>query len=246
MLTIVNGSARLSLSQDITAIFQISMQHHNFEIDGGTRLERNVPCAFGNRRGVMQHRGDYIRGDRRSEAADYERAVREMEVLLSRRLPYFYGIANRFLGNAADAEDAVQDALLTAYKHLNQFRGDSQLSTWLTTIVCNSARMHLRRRPRHMHVSFDEPIGAGAEFPFSEQLACREPSPEDNCRHSEMNRLLAQAAIRLTPVLRKTLQLRVVEGLSILETAKILGVPTGTVKAQSSRARARMKRLLSQ
>jgi RNA polymerase sigma-70 factor (ECF subfamily) len=194
----------------------------------------------------MQHTSEYIQGEQDLEAADYESAVRKLEQLLSCRLPYFYGIANRFLGNAADAEDAVQDALLTAYEHLDQFRGDSQLSTWLTTIVRNSARMHLRRRPRRMHVSLDEPIDAEHESPLSEQLACGGPSPEDGCRHSEMNRLLAEAAIRLTPVLRTTLQLRVVTGLSILETAKILGVPTGTVKAQSSRARARMRRLLSQ
>jgi RNA polymerase sigma-70 factor (ECF subfamily) len=136
--------------------------------------------------------------------------------------------------------------LLTAYKHLHQFRGDSQLSTWLTTIVCNCARMQLRRRPRQIHVSLDEPIGDQPERTLLEQLAGGQPTPEDDCRRSEINRQLAQAAERLTPVLRATLQLREVEGLSIRETANVLGIASGTVKAQSSRARARMRRFLPQ
>jgi RNA polymerase sigma-70 factor (ECF subfamily) len=192
--------------------------------------------------GDMQRTDAQIRGHRRLETSDYEGAAREMEELLVHRLPYFHGLAYRFLGNVPDAEDAVQDAFLTAYKHLNQFRGESQLSTWLSSIVCNCARMRLRRRPRHVHLSLDEPTGAG-EFTLSEQLACRRPSPEDECRRSEMKRDLRQAATRLTPVLRTTLQLRDVDGLSTRETAKILGLASGTVKSQLSRARAKMRRL---
>ena len=94
-----------------------------------------------------QQEEQYARRRRSSPAdqvAGHERVAREMEEVLSRRLPYFYGIAYRFLGNAADAEDAVQEGLLTAYKNLHQFRGEAQLSTWLATIVSNSARMQLR------------------------------------------------------------------------------------------------------
>src|SRR5580698_397093 len=69
--------------------------------------------------------------------------TQELDSVVSRYLPMFYRRAFRFLGNATDAEDAVQDALLSAYKHLGQFRGQAQLSTWLTTIVTNAARMHL-------------------------------------------------------------------------------------------------------
>jgi RNA polymerase sigma-70 factor (ECF subfamily) len=194
----------------------------------------------------MQNSRAYIQEDSRLEPRDYESAAREMEELLSSRLPYFYGIAYRFLGNPADAEDAVQDAFLTAYKHLNQFRGDAQLSTWLSTIVCNCARMHLRKRPRQVHLSLDEPVGAEYETPLSEQMPHEGPSPEDECRRSEMNRYLTRAATRLTPALRTTLQLRVVDGLSIRETAQVLGVARGTVKAQLSRARASMRRLVPQ
>src|SRR5438874_10317295 len=88
-----------------------------------------------------------------------EKGNREMHDVLSRCLPSFYRKAYRHLGNAADAEDAVQDALLSAYEHLDQFKGQSQMSTWLTTIVINCARMHLRKRPRQSHLSLDERFG---------------------------------------------------------------------------------------
>ena len=82
----------------------------------------------------------------------------ELDSVVSRYLPMFYKRAFQFLGNATDAEDAVQDALLSAYKHLGQFRGEAQLSTWLTTIVTNAARMQLRRR-RGGYLSLDEEQG---------------------------------------------------------------------------------------
>src|ERR1700730_2021291 len=78
-----------------------------------------------------------------------ERA-QELDTVVSRYLPMFYKRAFRFLGNATDAEDAVRDALLSAYKHLGQFRGKAQLSTWLTTIVANAALMKLRRRDSYL------------------------------------------------------------------------------------------------
>src|ERR1700675_3696112 len=93
------------------------------------------------------------------DVADGQSAARELQKVLSLSLPLFYRRALRLLGNRADAEDAVQEALLAAYKHLHQFRGQSHMSTWLTTIVCNCARMQLRKRPRQIHMSLDEQIG---------------------------------------------------------------------------------------
>jgi RNA polymerase sigma-70 factor, ECF subfamily len=160
--------------------------------------------------------------------------------ILSNGLPSLYRLAYRLLGNAADAEDAVQDALLSAYMHLDQFRGEAKISTWLATIVHNSARMQLRKRPQQIHVSLDEPIGEDEERSFSHRLADRRPSPEDECRNAELSRFLADFQTQLTPKLRKTFQLRDLEGLSIGEAARILKVPDGTVKARSARARRKL------
>jgi RNA polymerase sigma-70 factor, ECF subfamily len=168
----------------------------------------------------------------------------EMLSVLSNCLPSLHRYAFRFLGNQADAEDAVQDALLAAYKHLKQFRGDAQLSTWLTTIVINCARMHLRRRSRYTHVSLDSRIEDEREYSLSDILVDHRPNPEEECRRSTLNARLMKSAAQLSPILWKTFHLRFVDHLSIGETARVLGVPIGTVKAQTARAKARLRKLV--
>ncbi len=164
----------------------------------------------------------------------------QMVAVLSHCLPSLYRYAYRLLANKADAEDAVQDALLSAFEHLNQFRGDAQLSTWLTTIVINCARMHLRKRSRHIHVSLDSRIGEDQEYPLSDTLVDYRPNPEDECHKAWANARLKESAARLSPTLRKAFHLRYVDHLSVCETARVLGVPIGTVKAQTARARAKV------
>ena len=72
--------------------------------------------------------------------------VQQLTDVIVRHLARFRRIARRLLGNIADAEDAVQEAFLSAFTHLDQFRGQAKMSTWLTAIVVNSARMKLRQR----------------------------------------------------------------------------------------------------
>jgi RNA polymerase sigma-70 factor (ECF subfamily) len=180
----------------------------------------------------------------RHETPNTEGATQQLEQILSSGLHALYRRAYRLLGNAADAEDAVQDGLLAAYTHLEQFKGRSQISTWLTTIVLNCARLQIRRRPRQLPVSLDESTGELQPVSVSERLADHRPNPEDECRKSELSARLTQLHSQLSPTLRRTFQLRDVDGLSIRETARILGVPTGTVKAQSARARKRLKELM--
>ena len=167
-----------------------------------------------------------------------ERA-QELDSVVSRYLPMFYKMAFRFLGNMADAEDAVQDALLSAYKHLGQFRGQAQLSTWLTTIVTNAARMKLRRRDSYL--SLDEEQGEDG-LTLSERLPDSKPSPEELCSAAEARDQLVEGVRQLSPKLRRTLQLRDIDGLTTKEAALVLGVPHGTVKAQLARARAKLAR----
>ena len=172
---------------------------------------------------------------------NYESAAQELQDLLSRGLAPLYRSAYRLLGNVADSEDAVQDALFSAYKHLDQFRGQSQMATWLTTVVRNCARMQLRRRPRQIHMSLDERIGDEEGHSVADRLADARPNPEDECRGSELNARVSKFAARLSPTLQRTFQLRDIEDLSICETANILGIPNGTVKAQLARARKKLR-----
>jgi RNA polymerase sigma factor (sigma-70 family) len=168
----------------------------------------------------------------------------EMNKALRRCRASFFSNAYRFLNNEADAEDAVQDALLSAYKHIDQFRGEAQTSTWLTTIVSNSARMQLRKRLRQIHVSLDEPISEEEEQTTSDSLTDCRPNPEDEYRESELHAHVKGHVTQLSPPLRKAFELRVLDGLTANEAARILGVPNGTVKAQLARARAKLRRLM--
>lgn len=175
-----------------------------------------------------------------ADLASTNASTPQMLAILSHGLPSLHRHAYRLLGNRADAEDAVQDAMLAAFKHLNQFRGEAQLSTWLTTIVINCARMHLRKRGRHIQVSLDSRIGDDQEYSLSDILVDDRPNPEDECHRSLLHRRLMRSAAQLSPTLRKTFQLRFAGDFSVNETARLLGVPAGTVKAQTARARAKL------
>jgi len=168
----------------------------------------------------------------------------QMVPVLSHGLQSLYRYAYRLLGNKPDAEDAVQDALLAAYKHLSQFRGEAQLSTWLTTIVINCAKMQLRKRSRYTHVSLDSRIREDQEYPLSDILVDHRPNPEDECHRSKLNARLMKSAARLSPTLQRTFHLRFVDHLSVGGTARALGVPIGTVKAHTARAKAKLRKLV--
>jgi RNA polymerase sigma-70 factor (ECF subfamily) len=174
----------------------------------------------------------------------YQEELQELNSIFDRRLASFKRIALRVLGNAADAEDAVQDAFLSAYKHLDQFKGQAQMSTWLTTIVVNKARMKLRQRSRQLHIAMDAEDRGENKHPLSDALSDPRPTPEEVCQRLEVWERQAQFLTWLSPPLRTTFQLREMDGLSIREAAQVLGVAEGTVKARLARARIKLKQLM--
>src|SRR6516162_5139665 len=173
----------------------------------------------------------------------YQSKVQELTEVITRHTPRFRRIALGHLSNVADAEDAVQDALLSALRHVHQFRGQAKMSTWLTTIVINSARMKLRKRLASVQLALDETDG-GQDLMLENMVPDTRPDPEEAYRRREVAKLLAQAISRLSPTLRTTFHLRDVRGLSIRETAHLLAVPTGTVKARLARARTRLREVM--
>src|ERR1700730_8305973 len=179
----------------------------------------------------------FIEGERAVPNGLLSERAQELDSVVSRYLQMFYKRAFRFLGNMPDAEDAVQDALLSAYKHLGEFRGQAQLSTWLTTIVTNAALMKLRRRDSYL--SLDEERGEDG-LTLSERLPDSKPSPEEVCSTAEARNRLVEGVQRLSPKLRRAFQLRDIDGLTTKEAARALGVPEGTVKARLARARAKL------
>lgn len=173
-----------------------------------------------------------------------EQDTGKLEEAVSRYMPVLYRTAYRYVGDPHDAEDAVQDALLSAFKHLGQFKGNARMTTWLTSIVTNSALTKLRRRPRHPHFSLDEQMADEGGYFLSDTLADTTPGPESQCIKSEMHRNLMQSVKELAPLLRKAVQLHDLDGLPTKEVANILGVPDGTVKARVSRGRSKLKQLM--
>jgi len=173
----------------------------------------------------------------------YQSRVRELTDVITHHSARFRRIALGHLSNVADAEDAVQDALLSALAHVHQFRGQAKMSTWLTTIVINSARMKLRRRLTSVQSTLDETDGQ-QDLPLENIVSDTRPGPEEAYREREIAVTLAQATSRLSPTLRITFQLRDIDGLSIRETSDLLGVPSGTIKARLARARVRLREVM--
>jgi len=169
--------------------------------------------------------------------------VQELTDLIIHHSPRFRRIAQAHLGNVADAEDALQDAVLSALTHMDQYRGQAKLSTWLTTIVVNSARMKLRRRSVQLQIVCAD-TDQEQSLSLEEIVSDTRPSPEEICRKREIAAILADAISRLSPTLLRAFQLRDVDGLSIRETAHLLGVPSGTVKARTARARKKLKQFM--
>ena len=177
-------------------------------------------------------------------AQHHESGVEELTNIFIDRWQSLYRIAMRQLENRADAEDAVQDAFLSAYRYLDQFKRQARMSTWVTTIVINSARMKLRRRPRTVHVALSDQSQDHDSEQVLEMLRDRRPNPEEVSQRNELTERALGFTTQISPTLRRTFQLRHVYGLSIRDTAKVLGVPNGTVKAQTARARAKLKLLM--
>ena len=159
-----------------------------------------------------------------------------LEALFARHSGALYQSALKLLGNPEDAEDALQEGMLSAFKNLRRFEGRSKFSSWLTRIVINAALMRLRSQRAHRTVSADEPLGE-AESTLAEQLADPAPDPERLYAWKELRRLLDRNLTELSPDMRTAVLLRDIEGLSTQEAAEALGVPENTLKSRLHRAR---------
>ena len=173
----------------------------------------------------------------RSSSEQLARAAVDFSSLL-------YRTAFRQLGNHEDAEDAVQDALLSAFCHLSQFEGRSQMSTWLVRIVINATRMRLRKRPRRAALSIDE-IGNQQGDTVWDQFADARPGPEESYRETELRELLNVKLKCLSATFRDAVQLVYLDGFSGQEAAQALGIRQSALKSRISRARAQLASNLS-
>lgn len=159
-----------------------------------------------------------------------------LDALFARNTRNLYQTALRVLGNPEDAEEALQEGLLSAYRNLPKFERRSQFSTWLTRIVINAALMRRRSKRARPAVSLDD-VAKEGDVPLAERFADSGPNPEQLYAGTELNSRMNKKLAEISPLLRTAFLLREVEGLTAEEAATVLGVSRNTLKARLWRAR---------
>jgi RNA polymerase sigma-70 factor, ECF subfamily len=170
-------------------------------------------------------------------AARDEAAIRSIMQSNNRRL---YRIARGILHNDSEAEDVVQETYVRAFTHLESFRGDSSLSTWLARIAINEALGRSRRQRPTVDVSSLAPGVLEAQI-IQFPLTAMPDDPEKSVAQREIQYVVEHAIDELPEAFRIIFITRVVEGMSVEETADILGLKPETVKTRLHRARALLR-----
>ncbi len=149
------------------------------------------------------------------------------------------------LRNEQEAEDASQEVMINAFRHLKSFRGESKFSTWLVTIAMNEARQRLRKAKAAPVDSLDEgKEDREGDFTPAVLTDWRE-IPSEALEKKEMRQILRQAVDQLPPIYREVLVLRDLEELNQEETASALGINVPLVKVRLHRARMMLQKLLA-
>lgn len=161
------------------------------------------------------------------------------EMLMSRWDRKIQGVIYRVVGPSEDARDLSQEAFLKAYRGLGTFKKEARFSSWLYQIVLNVCRDRLRRKKGRRHVSLDELNEAG-EFP----AALHAPSAIDMVESLDLSRVVAAAVAELPEDQREVIALKEYQGLTFVEIADVLQVPTSTVKTRLYRALSQLRRRL--
>lgn len=197
------------------------------------------------RAGPIRTGGSVDRRSRLSELTDVELVQRAQsgnsrafEALLRRHERAMFGTSLRLLVRPGDAEDAVQEAFIAAWRRLPEFRGDAQFSTWLYRIVTNRSLNELRRRKPTTSLDDDDggPVPAGL---------VQTGGPEQQVERSAMVAALQSALADLPETLRVCWLLREVDRRSYDEIADIVGVPEPTVRGRIARARTRLAEMMA-
>lgn len=163
--------------------------------------------------------------------------LRALEALMRLHSRMLFRTARAILRDDAEAEDAVQEACLQAFRSLGSFRGESRLTTWLVRITANEALMRRRRNART--------VLAAPGDAHVDNLVSSEPGPERDAQRGEMRRELEAKIDALPEDYRAVFMLRALEDLSVEETAAALGIPEATVRTRYFRARGLLRRAMA-
>jgi len=181
---------------------------------------------------------DLVHASKNGDVAAFEQLVKRYDRKLLR-------IAHHVTHNREDSQDAVQEAFLKAFQNLDQFREDSQFSTWLFRITVNQSLMKLRTQRRKREVSLDEDFQADEET-LPMEVIDWSPNPEQLYGASELRDILVKTLNELQPISRTVFVLQDIEGLSTDQTAEVLGSSRAAVKSRLWRARLQLRERLNQ
>jgi RNA polymerase sigma-70 factor (ECF subfamily) len=163
-------------------------------------------------------------------AAKYGESV-AFDVLCERLTPRILRSLLRITKNREDAEDALQDAFLSAFVHIAEFDGRSAFSTWLTRIAINSALMVLRKKRTSREISLDGSADSDTT-PSTWEMPDHAPNPEKRYAQHERENILRSAISTLRPAVRKVIELQQLQEHSMKETAAIIGISVPAAKAR--------------
>lgn len=167
-------------------------------------------------------------------------------LLMRRHNQTLYRTARSILKDDAEAEDAVQEAYLRAYRAMGGFRGEAKLSTWLVRIVANEALARLRKRSRGAEViRLDNDAQADSEAAEENVEQTMPEQPEAGALRAETRRLLERRIDALPDAFRAVFVLRALEEMSVEETAVALELPQATVRTRFFRARGLLREALA-
>ena len=180
---------------------------------------------------------------RRVQAGD----TAAFELLMRRHNRRLYRLARSMLRNAADAEDALQDAYLSAYQSIAGYRGDASLATWLSRVVANQCLARLRRQARRDNIVPMVSLGGADDEEVHPMPAdTTTETPDRALVRAELRAVLERKLDALPEAFRTVFVLRCVEELSVEETARCLDIPEATVRSRHFRARSLLRESLAQ
>jgi RNA polymerase sigma-70 factor (ECF subfamily) len=180
---------------------------------------------------------EFLAAAKRGESAAFE-------TLCKQSANTVFQMARRMMRNNEDAEDVVQESFQQAFLHLKSFNGGSRFSTWLTRIAINAALMKLRKKHHLWDVSLDESAET-EESSFRIDVEDQGLNPEQLYAEKERQRILSEAISDLTPGMRKAIELREIDERSTEETAQIMGISVGAVKARVFHGRRKLRERLN-
>lgn len=178
---------------------------------------------------------------RRAQTGDFA----AFEKLVDRLQGRVYGVAYRILGQAQDAEDVVQQTFLSLIEHIDTFRGESAVATWVLRIATNFALKILRKKRGLPTVPFGEQDESFDTVPHPDYIAQWREAPDSLVERAELRELLDRAIAELEDKFRVVFVLRDIEGLSTEETADVLGLSISNVKVRLLRARMQLRERLT-